>query len=594
MDRDKLIGLTLIFGILLVYTHFWGPRPVPQTASDRIQQPKLSAPSPHIGEDTTSITPPFNGALAQARQEPAREVVLENQDIQVTLTSLGGQVKAVTLKNYQDYQGQPLVLLDGQSSAMGFRFTAAEAQVNTNALPFETTDKDQYVVGEAVGQATFTWTLAPGRYIRQIFSLPSQGHQLTQAWEIVGLEKHVDEGQIDFVWHDLIKRTEKSIKACRNKATINYYLANHTFKHLKEYATNTQEQTIPSPVQWIAIKQRFFTAGIIAEEAFVQGAVALKPMPQSTTIVKAAQVCLALPPADLQQVRSGKFTFYFGPNDYPLLKGVAPGFSRNLSLGWPVIKWINQYLIIPLFTFLEQHISNYGLIILMLVILIKLLLLPLSYRSYLAMAQMKVLKPTLDALKAKYGRDIHKVQMEQVKLYRAVGLNPLSGCVPLLLQMPILLAMFNFFPNALALRQKPFLWAHDLSTYDSILDLPFTIPAYGSHISLFTVLMTASTMLHTWSSSQVSAPEGPVKILSYLMPVTLLFVLNDFPASLTFYYFVSNLATFGQQGLIKRFVDEDSIREKLAEHMASHRNGAKSRLQARLQAAMKAKRSPKK
>ena len=588
MDRDKLIGFTLIFAILLIYTHFWGPQPAPQAANDCIQPPTVSAPSPHIGEDTAaSIPPPLNGVLAQAGQEPARVVVLENQDIQVTLTARGGQIKAVTLKNYQDHQGQPLVLLDAQSSAMGFRFTDAEAEVNTHTLSFETTDNDQYVAEGHVGQATFTWTLAPGQYIRHIFSLPSHGYQLTHAWEIVGLEEHVYEGQIDFVWHDLIKRTEKDIKACRHKATINYYLADHAFKHLKEYAANPQEQTIPSPIQWVAIKQRFFTAAIIAEEAFARGAVALTPTPQSTATIKAAQVGLALPHADLQQVRKGKFSFYLGPNDYSLLRGVAPGFSKNLSLGWPIVKWVNQYFIIPLFAFLEQYISNYGLIILMLVIAIKLLLLPLSYRSYLAMAQMKVLKPILDTLKTKYGNDLHKLQMEQIKLYRAAGINPLSGCVPLLLQMPILLAMFNFFPNAIALRQKAFLWAHDLSTYDSILDLPFSIPAYGSHISLFTLLMAVSTLFHTWSSSQSSTPEGPMKILVYLMPIMLLFILNDFPAGLTFYYFVANLATLGQQELIKRFVDEDSIREKLAANAALH--SEKSKLQSRLKLAMRAK-----
>ena len=588
MDRDKLIGFTLIFVILLIYTHFWGPNPTPQAANDCTQPPIASAPSPHIGEDTAASIPLlFNGLLAQDGQEPAREVVLENQDIQVTLTARGGQIKAVTLKNYQDHQRQPLVLLDAQSSAMGFRFTDAEAEVNTHTLSFETTDNDQYVAEGHVGQATFTWTLAPGQYIRHIFSLPSHGYQLTHAWEIVGLEEHVDEGRIDFVWHDLIKRTEKDIKACRHKATINYYLADHAFKHLKEYAANPQEQTIPSPIQWVAIKQRFFTAAIIAEEAFARGAVALTPTPQSTATIKAAQVGLALPHADLQQVRKGKFSFYLGPNDYSLLRGVAPGFSKNLSLGWPIVKWVNQYFIIPLFAFLEQYISNYGLIILMLVIAIKLLLLPLSYRSYLAMAQMKVLKPILDTLKTKYGNDLHKLQMEQIKLYRAAGINPLSGCVPLLLQMPILLAMFNFFPNAIALRQKAFLWAHDLSTYDSILDLPFSIPAYGSHISLFTLLMAVSTLFHTWSSSQSSTPEGPMKILVYLMPIMLLFILNDFPAGLTFYYFVANLATLGQQELIKRFVDEDSIREKLAANAALH--SEKSKLQSRLKLAMRAK-----
>jgi YidC/Oxa1 family membrane protein insertase len=182
------------------------------------------------------------------------------------------------------------------------------------------------------------------------------------------------------------------------------------------------------------------------------------------------------------------------------------------------------------------------------------------------MAEMKVLKPTLDALKAKHGNDMQSMQMEQVKLYREMGINPLSGCIPVLLQMPILLAMFNFFPNAIDLRQKAFLWAPDLSTYDAIINLPFKIPFYGDHVSLFTLLMTASTILYTWSSNQVNTPQGPMKTMSYLLPITFMFILNSFPAGLSFYYFISNLFTFAQQALIKRFVDEDKIKAKLAKN----------------------------
>ncbi len=313
----------------------------------------------------------------------------------------------------------------------------------------------------------------------------------------------------------------------------------------------------------------------------------LKPTLSSDSIMKEAQVELSLPNTDDPSVKKGKFVFYFGPNDYHTLKKVAPGFSKNLPLGWPIVKWINQFLILPIFSFIEQYTSNYGLIIFLLVILIKLILLPLSYKSYISMAEMKVLKPALDKLKSQYGNNLQKLQMEQAKLHREMGINPLSGCIPVLLQMPILLAMFNFFPNAIELRQKAFLWAHDLSTYDAIIHLPFKIPAYGSHVSLFTLLMTASTILYTWSNNQVSAPEGPMKTLSYLMPLTFMVVLNSFPAGLSFYYFISNLITFGQQALIKRFVDEDKIKEKLANHKQRGGEGKKGNFKARLQEAIK-------
>ena len=269
-------------------------------------------------------------------------------------------------------------------------------------------------------------------------------------------------------------------------------------------------------------------------------------------------------------------------------------FTKNISLGWPIVRWINRFLILPVFTFLEQHISNYGLIIILLVLLIKSLLLPLSYKSHVAMAKMRVLKPAIDAIKEKHGTDMQKIQLEQMSLYREMGVNPLSGCIPILLQMPILLAMFNFFPNAIALRQQAFLWASDLSTYDAIFHLPFTIPAYGSHVSLFTLLMTASTILYTWSSNQLmTAQEGPMKIMTYVMPLTFMFILNSFPAGLSFYYCISNLVTFAQQSLIKRVVDEEKIKTKLEANKQKKKPGRFANLAAALKIERKNKRENK-
>jgi YidC/Oxa1 family membrane protein insertase len=587
MDRNKLIGLILISAILILYTHFWGPKPIPISSQEQSSLATQAMPSGSLKPFVQDIAQQ-PGTFAQPMQDNVgQEVMLENKDIKVTLTSQGGTIKEVVLKNYLDHQGQPLVLLDAQSNQMGFQFTTNQVEMNTSQLHFETADKHQYVSGEEVGKATFTLTLGPDQYIRQVFSLPSQGYELTQYWDIVGLESSIDQGAIGFVWHDLIKRAEKDLQACRSKSTINYYLADNSFQHLKERSDKQEVKTVEKPIKWVGIKQRFFTTGIVADEAFTKGRLALNPTLQSDSTVKEAQVWLSLPAAKDQKNRQGKFLFYFGPNDYKILKHVTPGFSKNLPLGWPVVKWINQFLILPIFSFLEQYISNYGIIILLLVVLIKLLLLPLSYKSYISMAEMKVLKPTLDKIKGQYGNDLQKMQMEQAKLYREMGINPLSGCIPVFLQMPILLAMFNFFPNAIELRQKAFLWAHDLSTYDAIIQLPFNIPAYGSHVSLFTLLMTASTILYTWSNNQVTAPEGPMKAMSYLLPLTFMFVLNSFPAGLSFYYFVSNLITFGQQALIKKFVDEEKIKEKLINHKQKIVGGKKGDFKARLQKAIR-------
>ena len=292
---------------------------------------------------------------------------------------------------------------------------------------------------------------------------------------------------------------------------------------------------------------------------------------------------------------AGANRYYYGPNKLNILNKVAPGFKKNLYLGWPVVRWINQYVIITAFTFLEKYIGSYGLIIIILVLIIKTILLPLTYKSHMSMAKTKALKPELDELKEKYGDDMQKMQSEQMKLYQQVGVNPLSGCIPMLLQMPILFAMFQFIPFAVELRHKSFLWAKDLSTYDSVLNLPFEIPFYGDHVSLFTILMTVSTILYTWANSQSTAQlQGPMKTMQYFMPVIFMFVLNSFPAGLTFYYFVSNIVSFGQIAIIRKFVDEDKIRAILDENKKKNKNKKKSKFQSRLEDAMKASENSKK
>jgi YidC/Oxa1 family membrane protein insertase len=568
VDKNKLLGVLLLSVMLILYSHFFNsPSTVPATE-------KLSPPAAAETASMAAIshTSPLFYNFTQGTEQ---ETILENDVLRIVLSSYGAKVKKVILKEYLDHQGQPLALLDKQSSSMGLQFTIQQRLVQTHQLFFKTiqeTTPDSLATTEQVaGRATFMLSLAPNQYIRHTFTLPQKGYELVKSWELVGFEQIIDQNKVDFFWQDHIKRTEQDIEACRNKTTINYYLADNHFKNLKEQSNKAEEAIIQQPVQWIAIKQRFFTAAIVAQEKpFLTGHCLLKPSSHPQEAIKETQVKLSLPIAG--GIQSGSFKFYFGPNTYQDLKHVATGFSKNLPLGWPVVRGINEYFIIPVFDWLTKHVTNYGVAILLLVTLIKLLLLPLSYKSYLAMAEMKIIKPALEILREKHGKDAQQMQLEQVKLYREMGINPLSGCIPVLLQMPILLAMFNFFPNAIELRQQSFLWAPDLSTYDAFISLPFSIPFYGSHISLFTLLMTASTLLYTWSSNQMNMPEGPMKAMSYLFPLTFMFILNSFPAGLSLYYLISNLITFGQQALIKKFVDEEKLKEKLEKNKVKIQN----------------------
>ncbi|MBI3482542.1 MAG: membrane protein insertase YidC, partial [Bacteroidetes bacterium] len=308
-----------------------------------------------------------------------------------------------------------------------------------------------------------------------------------------------------------------------------------------------------------------------------------------SSIVKKAEVNLSIPASTLAKGKAD-FSYYFGPNDYRITKDVTEGFSRNVYLGWPPVIWVNKFLVMPVFQFLQKFISNYGLVILLLVLFMKLLLTPLVYHSLLGMAKMRLLKPELDLIKEKNGDNMAQAQQDQMKLYQQAGVNPFSGCIPLLLQMPILFSMFYLFPNSIDLRQQSFLWAEDLSTYDSILNLPFSIPFYGDHVSLFVLLMTASQLVYTSQQNQLTSVQGPMKSMGYVMPVVFMFVLNSFSAGLSFYYFISNLITFSQQAIVKRFVDEDKIKAIMDENRKKAASGTskKSKFMTKLEDAMKA------
>jgi YidC/Oxa1 family membrane protein insertase len=281
--------------------------------------------------------------------------------------------------------------------------------------------------------------------------------------------------------------------------------------------------------------------------------------------------------------------FYFGPNHYQTLKAEGFNLEKQIPLGWGIFGWVNRFVVIPIFNFLNSFDWNYGIIILILTIVIKLMLLPLTFKAYLSQAKMKVLKPEVDEIQAKHKEDPMKLQQEMMGLYRKAGVSPLGGCLPMLLQMPILIAMFRFFPQSIELRQESFLWAHDLSSYDSILDLPFNIPFYGDHVSLFTLLMTISTLLITKVNSSTQMTNPQMKWMMYLMPIIFLGVFNSYSAGLSYYYFLANTISIGQQYLFRSFVDEDEIHRKIQENKKRPAAATKSKFQQRLEKMAKEK-----
>ncbi len=600
MDKNTATGLILISLMLIIYFQFFSPtaEPIeePQTPQEEVSEQKPADSGIVTPAETRDRQPQIAAAkdTATSLQLQARygiftagatgdEVVttLENNDVKIDFNSKGGNISHVLLKEYLTYHRNPLIILDGKSSKTSFLIGGAGNIIDLKELYYEVsqTKKADTVI------LKFSLDLGAGRYVHQTYFFPPEGFEIGYEIQVNGLDAYLQSDPV-FRWENKMKNLEHDVTDSRIRATLNYYTVDGSFDGFSERSTDDLDEENLAATKWISFKQHFFTSAIVAKGRFNSAYVSIAVDEADTSTVKTGIAALKVPASDITE--GARFAYYFGPNNYQILKKVTKGFDKNIYLGWPPINFVNKYLIIPIFNFLEDYISNYGIIIIILVLIIKLLLSPLSYKSYLSMAKTKVLKPELDEIKKQFPDDTQKQQQEQMKLYRQVGVNPLSGCVPMLLQMPILFSMFYFFPSSIELRQESFLWANDLSTYDSILSLPFTIPLYGDHVSLFVLLMTASTILYTWSNNQMTSVQGPMKSMSYMMPVIFMFVLNSFPAALSFYYFISNIITFGQQALIKKFVDEDKIKSILDENRLRNRDKKKSKFQLKLEQAMKA------
>lgn len=597
MDRNQATGLILISIMLLLYfTYFGGQPEIPPTEVNPSEF--IDSPPASLDDQSESLSPSINpgievpdqrtdSLLSMAQAEEL--VVIENENLKLTFSTLGGKIKEVLIKDYVTYYKDPLILFDEESSKTALIANNAGRKIDLFQQSF-TYSIDDFTKNDTT-ILTFTLTNSNGGEFKNIYEIPKAGYIINYAIRTSGMDYLLGSDLI-FDWKNNLKNLEKDPVTSRLKTSLNYYTLDGSLEELGERDMDLVTVETGS-FKWMNFKQQFFSTAFIAKNKFNRLSATQEVREAFTQVDKFTTAAISLPVDDIKLGKSD-YSFFFGPNSYPLFKTVTPGFEENIYLGWPPVNLVNKWIIIPIFNFLKQYISNFGIVIIILVFIIKLGLSPLSYKSYMSMAKMKVMKPELDELKEKIGDDQQKFQQEQMKLYQQVGVNPLSGCIPMLLQMPILFAMFYFFPSSIELRQEPFLWADDLSTYDSIMTLPFTIPFYGNHVSLFVLLMTASTILYTWSNNQMTTIQGPMKTMGYMMPVVFMFVLNSFPAALSFYYFVANILTFGQQALIRMTVDEDKIKAVLDENRIKNKGKKKSKFQQRLEKAMKASEEAKK
>lgn len=590
MDRNQATGLILFAAVILVYSIFFASTPELPT-----QEPSGEVISSVQDISTQAITPVVDevdslqdlkaqiqyGVFAPLVKGTASEVILENDKMIVTFSTKGAEIKKVVLKEYNTWDQRPLVLMDNGSSNLSYQLNTTKGPLSLNEFFFEANLSSTETDGVNINKVAFIAQTGSGKIIRS-YSLTDDSYVLGNNLEILGLNSQLIDSNVNILWEAKLIKQEEDIEESRRKTNINYFTSSEDYDYLSLTSDEVSEQ-VSEPLKWVSFSQRFFTAGIIAENQF--NSASLEQLtPKDTLSVKNMKAIIALP------LTEGKadLSYYFGPNKYKTLKKITLGFENNVDMGYFFVSWVNKYIIVNLFVFLEKFFSNYGIIIIIIVLIIKAALFPLTYKSYVGMAKMRVIKPEIDELKEKYKDDPTKQQQEQMKLFGQLGVSPISGCLPMLLQMPFLFAMFFFFPNSIEMRQESFLWAHDLSTYDSFIKLPFTIPFYGSHISLFTLLMTVSQIAYTHFNNQLTAAQGPMKNLGYIMPIGFMFILNSYPAALSFYYFVSNMVTFGQQALIKLFVDDKKIREKVELSKIKNANKKKSKFQQKLEDAMKA------
>lgn len=607
MDRNSIIGLFLIGLLVLGYSIYTQPS-AEQLAAEKHRKDSLeqlarkqeaagkalaqqqAAERVAATADTTGAVSDSAkaqqlqeqwGAFAAAADGKEQLVTLENDKIRLTLSSLGGKVKRVELKDYMTWDGRAVELMSSDSSRFDITFPAQNRIINTGQLNF------QIVEGGTTSKASLRLNAGEGKYLQYNYSLEAGSYLVGLDLKVVGLHDLLPANTtyLNLDWKDQLNRQEQSVENERTASTLYYRFTGEEVDYISE--TKDEKQSLKTKVQWIAFKQHFFSSVLIADGiSFDAPVVETYTDKNQERYIKNMTASMSLP-LENKPEQDIRLRFYFGPNHYQSLKQIDDlHLEKLIPLGWGIFGWVNRYLVIPTFNYLNGFNLNFGIIILILTILVRIILLPLTYGSFKSQAKIRVLQPEMLELNEKYGDDPMKKQQETMNLYRRAGVNPLGGCIPGLLQLPILIAMFRFFPSSIELRQESFLWAHDLSTYDSILDLGFKIPFYGDHVSLFTLLMTISTIIYTKMNMQMTAATNPsMKWMMYLMPIFFLGFFNNYSAGLSYYYFLSNIFGFAQQYLFKAFIDEDAIHAKIQEN--KKKPAKKSGFQARLEAMAK-------
>ncbi len=604
MNKNNIIGFVLIGVIMFGFTWYqskqYEKQAEAQAQLDSIafveQMAAMAMDSVKraegVAENTSAVqvkTLPMykDSMLTQARLAEAQIYKLSNDKVEIEFTTRGAQPRSVKIKDYMTYDSTDLYLIKPEQSQYGISIYAGE-NINTKDFVFQVAEHNDSLL-------VMRLPFAQGGYIQQVYALSEGSYMMHNELSFVGMGDLIPRNvsMLDIDWNVVIPRLEKGYKNEKQYSKLDYYFTGD--KKCEEIGRGKDDsERISSKMKWFAFQQQFFSAIMTAGEEFASADLSVKYFAEDDPS-RNLMACSARLRSDFQggsDSISIPYEFYFGPNDYRTLKSYDLKYQTIVPLGGWMVAWFSRLVIIPCFDLLGKFISNYGIVILLMTLLIKLLISPLTIKSYKSSARMQVLKPEIDKLNAKYPneKDAMKKQQAMMDLYQKAGISPMGGCLPMLLQMPILFAMFRFFPASIELRQQKFLWADDLSAYDSIWDFGMNIPLLGDHLSLFALLMAASMFIYSkMTSSQMSDDPNMagMKFMSvWLMPIMMFFICNNLSSGLSYYYLLSNIITMGMTWYIRKFVvTEDKVRAEMM--LRAKQPKKKSKWQQRLEEAQR-------
>ena len=603
MDKNTITGLVLIAILLVGFSFLSRPSEeqiaaqkkyydsiaVVQKQEEALKAKAAAALANEKGEATGTVD--STSLFFNAMQGKESFTTIQNNLVEITFDNKGGRVYSAMLKDYNGQDGKPVVLFNGSDAEMNFNFYNKKETIQTKDYYFEVVNKTDSsltmrLTADSDSYIDFTYTLKPDSYLLR-FTIQATG--------MAGKLASTD--YVDISWSQRARQLEKGFTYENRLAELMYKIANDDTDNLS--AAKDDEKQIEGRVDWIAFKNQFFSSVFIANQDFDKVNVKSRMEKQGSGYIKdySAEMNTFFDPTGKQAT---DMYFYFGPNHYKTLKALDKGrddkweLDNLVYLGWPLIRWINKFITINVFDWLSGWGLSMGIVLLILTIIVKIAVYPATWKTYMSSAKMLVLKPKIDEINKKYPKqeDAMKKQQEVMSLYSQYGVSPMGGCLPMLLQFPILMALFMFVPSAIELRQQSFLWADDLSTYDAFITFPFHIPFLGNHLSLFCLLMTVTNILNTkFTMQQQDTGAQPqmaaMKWMMYLMPVMFLFVLNDYPSGLNYYYFISTLISVGTMIVLRKTTDEDKLLAILEAKKKDPKQMKKTGFAARLEAMQK-------